>query len=369
MEKLNKYISITISLIIITFSIWFILIDKKDFSDNEFRYLEKWPTLTFDSLFEGEYIKSLESYFTDHFPLRDNFVELKTKVYYDLGQRLINNVYIADDNFLINKFDKPQNSDKIIDILNKFQLNNKDINIEMIISPTSTSIYSNLLPNNNINYSEKDAIDYYYDKLNINTIDIYSILLEQKENYQLFYKTDHHWTTYGAYFAYKKYCEVNNIECYSIEDFNVELVSNEFLGTTYSKIFWNKDSKDEIYAFNLENSNFTVEYLTKTTNSLYNNDYLSKKDKYSYFLDNNQPLIKITNNNIKNNSEILIIKDSYANSFIPLLANNYKKIHVIDPRYYNLSISDYIKENNINNVLLLYNINNIDNDLGILNIK
>ena len=134
-------------------------------------------------------------------------------------------------------------------------------------------------------------------------------------------------------------------------------------------LFYGANDKDTIYSFQLENSNFTVEYLDKITNSLYNEDYLTKKDKYSYFLDNNHPFIKITNHNVNNGEELLIIKDSYANSFIPILANHYEKIHVIDPRYYNMPITDYIKDNDIKNVLLLYNVNSIDTDQGVITIR
>jgi len=369
MEKLNKVIAITISIVIVTFSTWFLFNEKKEFSDNEFRYLQKFPEFSFDSLLEGTYIENLESYFNDHFPLRENFVSLKTQSYLLANQTLINDVYVAEDGYLINRFNKPINSDKIIGIINKFKEDNNDLNLSIMLVPTATSIYSNLLPSDNINYSEKDAIKYYYDNLNIKTIDLYNVFEKEKNNYQLFYRTDHHWTSFGAFFAYIEFCKNNDIDYYSIDELTLEKVSEEFLGTLYSKVFTLNQKKDDIYKLYLEENSFTVKYLTKTTNSLYEDSYLKEKDKYSYFLNTNQPVIEVINNNIDNDKEILIIKDSFANSFIPILANNYKKIHVIDPRYYNLAISDYIKEHNIKDVLFLYNINNIDTDTGILKLR
>jgi len=369
MEKTNKLIAITISAIILIFSIWFIFNEKKEFSDNEFRYLQKFPELTTKELLNGKYISNLEKYFTDHFPLRENFVSLKTQIYYSAGLNLINDIYIAKDNYLINKFSKPINSDKIINIINTFKDNNQELNISILLSPTTTSIYENLLPKHNINYSEKEAIDYYYKNLKINNINIYDEMIKQKNNYQLFYKTDHHWTSFGAYIAYKEFLKSQNKNYISLEELEIELVSNEFLGTLYSKVFTKNQEKDKIHKINTKENNFTVKYLTKTTNSLYEEKYLKEKDKYSYFLNTNQGIIEITNNNIDSNDEILIIKDSFANSFIPILANHYKKIHVIDLRYYNLPISNYIKENNIKNVLLLYNINTFDTDTGIITLR
>lgn len=369
MEKLNKIIAITISIIVLTFSVWFLINDKKEFSENEFRYLQKFPEFSIDSLLDGTYIENIESYFTDHFPLRESFVSLKTQVYNLTLQTLINDVYVAKDGYLINRFDKPENSDKIIEIINKFKENNKDLNISILLSPTATSIYENLLPKYNINYNEKEVIDYYYEKLNINKIDIYDALLDEKSNYQLFYKTDHHWTSFGAYFAYVEFCKKNNIEYYTLDELTIEMVSDNFLGTLYSKVFTINQEKDKIYKINLKDNDFAVKYLDKTTNTLYEEDYLKEKDKYSYFLNTNQPVIEIINNKSSSNEEILIIKDSFANSFIPILANHYKKVYVIDPRYYNLAISDYIKEHNLKNVLFLYNVNNIDTDTGILKLR
>lgn len=369
MEKLNKTIAIIISITILSFSIWFMINDKKEFSDNEFRYLQKFPTFTFENLKSGKYIEELESYFTDHFPLRENFVSLKTLIYNLSGQTLINNVYIGKNNYLINKFDKPKNKDKIISTINKFKENNKDINIDIMIVPTATSIYSNYLPETAINYSEKETIEYYYNNLNVNKINLYNTLINNKNKYQLYYKTDHHWTSFGSYIAYQEYMKNKGLNYYDINELEVKLVSQEFLGTLYSKVFTLNQEKDKIYKINTKENNFTVEYLTKTTNTLYEEEYLKKKDKYSYFLNTNQPLIKITNNNLDNNKEILIVKDSFANSFIPLLANHYEKIHVIDLRYYNLPISNYMNENNLKDILLLYNINTLDTDTGINNLR
>ena len=110
-------------------------------------------------------------------------------------------------------------------------------------------------------------------------------------------------------------------------------------------------------------------YEDKVTDTMYEYSYLDKKDKYSLFLDNNHPLIIITNNDIITNKEIIVIKDSYANSLIPFLVNHFKKVHVIDPRYYNLSITSYLKENpNIKDGLIIYNANGLD-DSSILGLE
>lgn len=369
MEKMNKLIAVIISIMILSFTFFFIVSDKKEFSENEFRYLEKFPKFSMSSLFNGKYIASIENYTTDHFPLREELVSLKTEVFTIIQQKMINDVYLAEDDYLINRFKSPKNSDKIIKIINRFKEENPDLNVSMLLAPTATSIYQELLPKDNINASERDAINYYYDNLKVKKIDVYDILMANKNKYQLFYKTDHHWTSFGAYFAYYQYCIDNDIKPYELKELHIDRVSDNFLGTLYSKVFTINQERDKIYKINLKNYDFTLQYLTKTTTDFYQEQYLREKDKYSYFLGTNEPIIEITNNHSDSTDEILIIKDSYANAFIPLLANHYKKVHIIDPRYYNLKISDYLSEKGIKNVLLVYNINNIDTDTGIINLQ
>lgn len=369
MKKIDYLIAITISVLVISLSIIFIVSDKEVFSENEFRYLEKFPKFNIERFVSGTYTKGLENYTTDHFPMRISLMKLKTEAKILTMHNLINNVYIAKDNYLINNFEKPQNEDKIINILNTFVKNNDTSSYTFMLIPTSSSINADLLPKNNINAKEKEVIDYYYNHLNMQTIDVYDTFMKEKNNYDLYYKTDHHWTSFGAYIAYREFAIVKNIPYYDISTLEVKKVSSNFLGTLYSKVFTIRQEKDDIYYINTKDNDFTATYTNYKINSLYQDKYLKEKDKYSYFLGNNDALVKIKNNKIKENSELLIIKDSYANSLIPLLANHYKIIHVIDPRYYGTSISDYIKENNIEDILFIYNVNSIDEDTGILNLK
>ena len=131
---------------------------------------------------------------------------------------------------------------------------------------------------------------------------------------------------------------------FDLKKLKTKEVTDSFLGTTYSKVTNYNQKPDSIYIFKFIND-LKVEYVDeqKESNSLYNFDYLNKKDKYSIFLDNNHGLIKITNEDIKE-GHLLIIKDSFANSMIPLLTNHYREIDVIDPRYYKRSISKYIND-------------------------
>lgn len=371
MNKFNKVITVIICFIVLGFSISFLILEKKDFSEDEFRYLEKWPKFSFDNLLNGKYIKQIENYTTDHFLLRNDLVGLKTATKLMLNERLINDVYVGSDSYLIQKYiEDTKYIDKIINNLNSFKKKNQDINMSFMLVPTSVLIENNKLPIDALNDSEESTIEYFSNNLDFDVIDVSDILKSNKDKYQLYYRTDHHWTSYGAYFAYLKYCDYLNIKNNIINDYDKIEVSNDFLGTLYSKTFIKDVLKDTIYRFELKDKdNISIKYLDKSTDTLYDDTYLDSKDKYSYFLGGNKPLIEITNLSSNNSNNLLVIKDSYANAFIPFLVNHYKKIYVIDPRYYNVSISNFIIDNDIKNVLFLYNVLTINNDTGIVSIR
>ena len=366
----KKIIASILSIVILSFSIIFIFSKSKDYSENENRYLNKTPKFSFNNLFSGKYMLDLESYLKDQFPLRNEFMGLKTSFDKLTNKKVINGVFLGKDNYLLEEFKKPVNSDKIIDTLNIFYKNNNYINLNLMIVPTSEEINYKKLPSNVVLPSQKEMIDYIYSKIKFNTVNVYDTINKNNDKYQMYYYLDHHWTTCAAYYAYLEYAKNNDIQPLDITDFDVELVTKEFNGTLYSKTNDYSRNSDSIYVFNRKN-NLKVEYVyeDKVTDTMYEYSYLDKKDKYSLFLDNNHPLIIITNNDIITNKEIIVIKDSYANSLIPFLVNHFKKVHVIDPRYYNLSITSYLKENpNIKDGLIIYNANGLD-DSSILGLE
>lgn len=350
---MKKIITSILLIFIFLFSIILFVQDKKEFSDNENRYLQTEAQFTMDRLLSGNFISDFENLLVDQFPLRDYFMNLKFLVDKILLKDNINNIYLGKDNYLLQKYEKPKNTDEIINAINNLDL---DINLSLMLVPTSITINKDKLPKNAVTYDELQTINYIYNSVHIDTINVYDNLKNSKN--QVFYYLDHHWTTYGAYEAYKAFKP-------DYKTYKFNKVSDNFKGTLYSASNDFLKKPDEIYS--IDTNKVKVEYVfsKKIKSSLYEESYLDKKDKYSYFLDNNHPLIIIENLETTNTDELVIIKDSYANSFIPFLVSHYKKIHVIDPRFYKLSISDYVKENSINEGLILYNINTLDSDLGI----
>ena len=237
MEK-NKYfklLGIILSLIFLFLTIMFFFNIHKKFSENENRYLQTFPSFSFDNLVSGEYIKDLEAYLTDHFAFRDTFMNIKSNVEIWLGKTKINNVFLGSDEYLIEDYNKPTKTENFIQTLNSFYLRNNYINNNLMLVPTSISINQDKLPKFASNYSQIDTIKYIYQNIKMSSIDVYDILLENNKNYPMYYRLDHHWTTYGAYYAYVAYCKHNNLPYLKIDDYNITEVTNNFNGTLYSK--------------------------------------------------------------------------------------------------------------------------------------
>lgn len=362
---MKKIISGLVSFIVVLIILAFFIVPKESFSYNENRYLAKFPKFSVENVFSSKFMSQLDDYITDHFPFRESLLGFKSRVYKTLGVYKQMDLYYGRDGKLYQEYKKPSGSDKVIRRVQSFS-EKVDAKVSFMLVPTSVYINQDRVPKYNTNYDEKKTFDYYIKNLDVDFIDVRDSFFKNKDDY-LYYGTDHHWTTKGAYLAYLEYCKFAGI---SPNHYSFSSVNQHFYGTLYSKVLDRFLPYDTILKVD-DQTKYKVYFddSGKSSDSLYNYQYLNKKDKYSFFLDNNHSLIRIENLNTTSNHSILIIKDSYANSFIPLLAPHYQYIHVIDPRYYHASISEYLKENKIENVLFLYNILTLDDDLGIVSIK
>lgn len=366
-----KIIPIFISAIFLFLFAFFFIADKKDFSENENRKLASMPEAEVETIIDGTYMDEFSTYLCDHFPLRDNFINIKTQFEKVTGHTKINNIYLGDDDFYIEPYEEPKNTDRIIGILNKFADKVESADISLMLVPNAVTVYADKLPNTAVTRDQLKDIDTYYSKVNMDTIDVATTLLDNNDKDNLFYRLDHHWTTHGAFLAYEKFCESKGFTPLSVDEFEIETVTKDFKGTVFSKVNDYNATPDTIEIYKQEDLELIVSYDTKkvTTNSLYEMRYLKEKDKYSLFLNNINSFITIENKNADNDKELVIIKDSYANCFVPFAVNHYKRIYVFDTRYYRYPVSAFINENSkVTDVLILYNMNTIDSDTGVKSI-
>lgn len=395
-----------ITAFILCFSVWCLVAPKQTFSENENRALASWPVYSFTALKDGSYMSGIQTYLSDHFPLRDPFMTLKTKYEMLTGREEINDIYLAKDGYYIEAYKTPKQQKKIITQFQKLQdaiTTDAKQNVRVMLVPTAISSYNAKLPGSAPDRGvlrQVDTMNEIYAALpNMQKVDAWSALQaaaaqegtdrtrasgnadsaqpmastggagsDTSDTAGLYYHTDHHWTTHGAYVGYQAYCGTAGLSPIPEADFQKTCVTTDFHGTIFSKLHDSTVPGDAITLYENPANRLTVSYpdTGEVTDTLYNCDYLAQKDKYSMFLNNLHPLVEITNATADSDRQLVLIKDSYANSMVPFLVNHYQKIYVFDTRYYRFGPSSFINEHpEVTDVLLLYNMNTIDTDLGV----
>ncbi len=405
MDKFNEKsaklkIILAISVTVILFIIGLAFFARPTISENEKRELTKFPEFTFESFLSGEYTSQISLWFSDTYPLREPMIEANgaiQELHGIRGEQVIGGgeaddipagpadtvfnptddgkgegfegMYLNGDTAYQLYFFNKQNSDSYVALINKFaaRVEGKAQVYDMIV-PLHYQIALSKETVNKYGASDcKEAIDYMYGNLSdgIVSVDTLPNLIAHNDEY-LFFRTDHHWTAKGAYYAYLAFCEEKGIEPTALEDYQ-RLQFNGFLGTFYANAKQPtamKQNPDYVEAFvpmgtNEEvvydsNGNKIAEYAIVYTKA----DKYDAGKKYTAFIGGDQPLIEIHNPNIKNGSSIVVVKESYGNAFVPFLVDSYEYVYVIDYRQWSGDLADFVVTNGIDDVLFLNVVSN-----------
>lgn len=340
----------------------------REFSEQENRSLQQRPPFSFDELFSGQYTKDFETYTTDQFTLRDEWITLKAASELALGKRQNNGMFLCDGGTIIEPYEAPEDGklEANMEALNKL-VANTDADVYFALIPGKSDIWAHMLPQNAPRDSEKAAIDYCYSLSDAVNVDIYGKLEEHSGEY-IYYRTDHHWTTLGAYYGFSALAESMGLDCPDISEYSGrETVSEEFYGTSWSSsgFSWVEPDSMEIFVTEPEGLEITnYPQGSPVEGQLYDWSRLEVKDKYSFFYGGNTPLLEIETG-VEGAPSLLILRDSYMDSLSPFLLASYSRIHILDLRYYRASLSDYIAQNGFDDVLVCYSIDNFSTDSNI----
>ncbi len=347
----------------------------REFSETENRTLAQKPKFSFAALFtekdEDKYTLKYEEFITDQFVARDSWITVKNYAELALGKKDSGGVYFADDGYLIEKHEyEKEQLEANIGYVGVLLENTRDkYNVRVLIAPTASLVLSDKLPTFAPVWNQAALLDKMDELGNfVDVRDAFSSYLETTETpEQLYYRTDHHWTTLGAYYAYVELCTSLGFEATKYEDFTKTVLSDEFYGTLASKVNI-KTEPDVLYTLDSDFS-LTVNYNNgeKIADTIYELSHLETKSKYSVFLNENQPMVEINTEN-KNGRTLLLIKDSYAHCMVPMLASNYENILILDLRGAKGGIvSNFIpmfeeKGYSIDDIVVLYNAENFTED-------
>lgn len=362
--------------------ILFIILPKKEFSSSEKRYLEGFPTLNTETFFNGEFSDDFEVFLSDHTAFRNFWVGLNSYYNLALGNNCSTGIYHCKNGYLINDPPKTNRLDVNVEVISEFA-EKTNIPTTVLAAPSTGYIVSDVLPKNHLKYNDDQLFYEMEVALSGSGVNFVNVINSFKTEYnngtQLYYKTDHHWTSAGAYTAY---CALGDYLDYTPHDKSEYHITSYdgFYGTTYSSSgFWlTKPDKIEIWDNKANDDNINVK-ITDGSDVIHSKDMffydnLEQNDKYPVFLDGNHPLTEIENTAVDANdvakkdskSKLLIIKDSFAHSLTPFLADHFNEIIMIDLRYYKSNVSDLIKSEDFDQILVLYSIENLATDTDLV---
>lgn len=353
-------------LIIYGFAAAMILMPDKTFSEEENRALQTFPRFSLEALTSGDFAKDISDYCSDQMPLRSLFVGAKATAEALLGKNENNDVIIGNGGYIISKSDYTDftATDKNLAAIRAFA-KSSDVDLRVAIAGRAQDVLLGYMPEL---YPAKEVSDDVFahvtDALDgISQIDLLAPLrLRADRGEYVYYRTDHHWTTLGAYYAYVEIMASYEIEPYPLEFFTRETVSDEFFGTTWSKAGMKWIAPDTMEFFRFEgDSAFVCEIVERETSfdGFYDRSYLEKKDKYSTFIGGNNGRVRITAHGGKERETLVLIKDSFGHSLAPFLAMHFD-LDILDLRYYKTqSVSDVIAQSGADKVLIMYNLDSI----------
>ncbi|MCF0123440.1 MAG: hypothetical protein HUJ67_04950 [Ruminiclostridium sp.] len=401
--------------------LWFC---RPDTSVVEKRELTPFPTITWSSFWDGSFFEGVDVWYADTFPLRERLIagsQTLAGLYGIQSDQLIGDAMAADDipeagpdaapgnntetvkepvqaaepeevlpdgtvteagemqgqiyitnncGYGLYYFTQPA-ADKFAATMNRIYENVKDkVNLYVMICPISAGVMldESLLTSMGCS-SEKAAIDYIYGQINegVHTVSAFDNLRKHNAEY-IYFHTDHHWTALGAYYAYQAFCKEKGITPHKLEDYET-MEFPGFMGTFCSKSNNSPAlaaNPDTVVAYVPKGTNaMTMYYTTGEVVDWYIVNDVSTYNKtalYATFVGGDRPFSYAHNPTVTDGSAVMVIKDSYGNAFIPWLVDHYEYIYWVDARYTSNTISQMVRDYNIQDVIYEVQIYNSSTD-------
>lgn len=369
--KISRYAAFLFLFVVFVISASGMVKKEKKFSEDENRLLTQKPDITWQGIADGRYTKQYENYKADQFIGRDFWAGVKTKIDWLGGSREENGVFLCSDGYLMEDIVQPDTDSlqENLKAMKKFQKNHEDVQMNMLLVPDAAAVMQEKLPALAVAADQRKMMNEVKNTLHgsYKWLDAAAPLANHKDA-AIYYKTDHHWTTKGAYYVFQGTASDLGIEKGRRVEMEPYAVTDTFNGTLSAKSGYERSAKEviQIYLPKEDRTEILVNYAEekKKTASMYDSGKLEEKDKYGVFFGGNHPLVQIRTTS-GSRERLLVVKDSYANCFVPFLTYYYREIVMVDPRYYYGDIEELMNEHKITQVLFLYNANTFFRDNNI----
>ena len=336
---------------------------KKEFSETENRVLAQLPKPDVKSILDGSFEADYEEFLTDQFVFRDQWIAVRTMAERLMLKQEVHDVYFGKDDYLIEKhtgvFQAEQASRNRF-FLQRFlsaQTERFDADhMTVMIVPNAVSILSDKLPAYAAPYNEDTYLESLRAIVPSGTWFDAAAVLKSHADEEIYYRTDHHWKTLGAFYAFREWAAQKGIAQVTPEDYTIKTVTEEFEGTVASRIGITAEADSiQIYEPNKSVSYDLIYNQSDDVRASVYQDYkLETKDKYAMFFGGNYGLIE-AQTNAGTGRRILLIKDSYSHCFAPFLLPYFDEVDLLDLRYFNQSLSEFMASHNYTDLMILQN--------------
>lgn len=340
-----------------------LLYPTREFSERENRSLAQLPMPTVESCLTGEFEKDYETYLTDQFPERDGWIGMKTAIERMTLKQETKDIYFADQNYLIEAHSKSFTAPTAANNIRYLQTfmekcagkYGKD-HVTAMVVPNAVDILKELLPPYASPYDEADYLKQISDAMPEGVWFDSREVLQSHMDRQLYYRTDHHWTTEAAYYVYEAWAKERGLLPMELEAYTQRIMTNSFQGTIDAKV-GGENACDSITVFlPKDEMQYQIRHAADgtVTDDFCEESFLDTRDKYGIFFGRNQGLIEVSVENTSG-KRLLVVKDSYANCFLPFTFHDFSEVDFVDLRYYNESLAEYMEKGQYTDVLFLYN--------------
>ena len=362
-EFRKKFSAVLVMFLLIFMLLYTLFCEKGEISFQENRSLAQFPKFNISEILNGKYSLDIIDFFSDQIAGRSKFMKIYSDISAGNIESKVNGVFVSDNMLLNGNINTSDISDTVAEKINGFA-EKYNSSFYFIAVPSSDGIYSNLLPEYIPPDFQSEQIQNFYNKLNpeIRKINAFNILKNFSDDY-IYYRTDTKWTAYGAYCVYRTAIQKLGFIPVAYDKFTIEHITSEFKGNLYNRTLYEMPKNDfiDLYysdSINIQSITAYNQNLSESLRVLYDKSFLNSKYMYDIYLGENVPALKIKTG-VNNNKKLMVIKDSYADCFIPFLTQHYSEITVISVDFPDFRFTDYFNINGYEQIIFVCGVENL----------
>lgn len=357
MRKSNVALIVLFCGFLLAMGLGYLLLPKKTFSEMEKRYLAEAPALSVKAVFSGEWSREAEDYLTDRVPGRNLYVGINAYLELLAGRQKIKDVWLRDGKLLEAPVAMEEDTiQRNMETIRSFaEAVNQRVDVMVVPSAGWAAGVKD--------YTDSDTLNAIYalGGTLVSPVRVEALFAGKPE---LYYNTDHHWTSRGAYTGYRAYMEAVDREWMPEENFTVTTIE-DFHGSTYSRsALWLTPGESLELWHGSEGLTVTNGETEAIHQGIFYQERLEEADKYTVFLDGNHSIVRVRNPH--KTGRLLVVRDSYSNCLGGFLAESYGEVVLIDLRYYRQPVSELVRQEAFDEILVCYSCANFLKDTNLM---